>query len=468
MRASVAHYMGNAALIKRCLGRPRRRELRRHATRPTSGPDSPARARGRPSSRSSKPAPSSPRRARASAPRARASCASAPSAIARTSRRRRDGWKRDRPVVPQATESPRPARAYSGAHRAFALVLMLIFLFGGGWAAISPYGRGSGRGSGRGLSLEVAALSRRLRPSAIAEGRVDQAASAAERLVLDARRAGLDPGEALRSAFPEPSRILGMLALDRDVEDFLDYASRADSIGGYYREEAGISREMRPLRSRYEAAFAAASLALSGPGAASSRAASPASGRPSRERPASLPTSPRPRTCGCRPRTSCRSRIPMPSTYFSRDVARSGDAERGPTIRALYPGIVVAAASDWSGGPGAEWRGGGLSPAAGNGVVIYDPAARVYCSVFSSERGRARDGLDRPSWRDRRPRRQFGHERPQDGPRGACSYRDIRRGAGSAALLLRDPGIAARNRTLENPSGRRMLIESALPDEEVP
>lgn len=60
-----------------------------------------------------------------------------------------------------------------------------------------------------------------------------------------------------------------------------------------------------------------------------------------------------------------------------------GSVEKGPTIRSMSPGLVVAAADDWVGGEGAaKYRRGGLTPRAGNGAVIYDPEARRYYTYF--------------------------------------------------------------------------------------
>lgn len=60
-----------------------------------------------------------------------------------------------------------------------------------------------------------------------------------------------------------------------------------------------------------------------------------------------------------------------------------GSAEKGPAIRSMSPGLVVAAADDWVGGEGAaKYRRGGLTPRAGNGAVIYDPGTRRYYTYF--------------------------------------------------------------------------------------
>ncbi|MGA2546394.1 MAG: M23 family metallopeptidase [Rectinemataceae bacterium] len=223
-------------------------------------------------------------------------------------------------------------RAYSPLYRGCALVVLLIFFFGGGWAVFSP----------------------------------------AER----AHAIGAYTREAISANLPEARKILGMLALDRDIEDFREYADRRDAAGNYYREEAGISLEMRPLRGRYEKAFASAYAALSG-----TIAVNAAIGLgPGKRKP---PYIAGPEEVWFPLKSDLHLSHPYALDVFFQHVYKNGEAEKGPRIRTLYPGIVVAAASDWTGGQGAaEYRSGGLSPASGNGVVIYDPASRLYCSYF--------------------------------------------------------------------------------------
>jgi len=68
---------------------------------------------------------------------------------------------------------------------------------------------------------------------------------------------------------------------------------------------------------------------------------------------------------------------------FFTSVRRHGAEEKGPVIRSMSSGVVVSAAGDWSGGDKPSlYRGGGLSPKAGNGVVVYDPDARRYYAYF--------------------------------------------------------------------------------------
>jgi len=68
---------------------------------------------------------------------------------------------------------------------------------------------------------------------------------------------------------------------------------------------------------------------------------------------------------------------------FFTNFKRKGVVETGPRIYTMSRGIVVSAAGDWRGGDRAStYRSGGLSPKAGNGVVIYDPDTRRYYAYF--------------------------------------------------------------------------------------
>lgn len=265
-------------------------------------------------------------------------------------------------------------RPYSLSYKALSIVVIFILLFGGGWAAVGP-GGGTESGTDR-ARLELEDLGRKLEPPSLERIKDEEAADAAAALVDAARLGGIDPREALAAAFPPPRGILAMLSLDRDVDDYVEYGTRDDVAGDYYRGEAELSQVMRPLRSRYEAAFGAAYYALSGRVKGETIAALGSDGR-------KRPYIASPDDVWLPPRSDLKFSHPYALDVFFFHVDRSGEAERGPVIRALYPGIVVASASDWSGGQGiATWKGGGLSPAAGNGLIVYDPATRRYCSYF--------------------------------------------------------------------------------------
>jgi murein DD-endopeptidase MepM/ murein hydrolase activator NlpD len=68
---------------------------------------------------------------------------------------------------------------------------------------------------------------------------------------------------------------------------------------------------------------------------------------------------------------------------FFTSVKRHGAAETGPVIRSMSSGIVVASSDDWKGGDKpSNYRSGGLSPKAGNGVIVYNPIQRRYYAYF--------------------------------------------------------------------------------------
>jgi len=64
-------------------------------------------------------------------------------------------------------------------------------------------------------------------------------------------------------------------------------------------------------------------------------------------------------------------------------VKRKGAEEIGPTVRSMSYGIVVAAETRWTGGSTeASYVSGGLSPRAGNGVIVYSPDEGRFYSYF--------------------------------------------------------------------------------------
>ncbi len=68
---------------------------------------------------------------------------------------------------------------------------------------------------------------------------------------------------------------------------------------------------------------------------------------------------------------------------FFTKVRRKGAEEIGPVIRSMSSGIVVAASGDWNGSDRAsQYRSGGLSPKAGNGVIVFSPELGSYFVYF--------------------------------------------------------------------------------------
>lgn len=78
---------------------------------------------------------------------------------------------------------------------------------------------------------------------------------------------------------------------------------------------------------------------------------------------------------------------------FFRSVKRQGVVETGPPVRSMTRGIVVAAADGWNGGDRPLlYRGGGLSPKAGNGAIVYCPDDGRYYAYFHLSSMQVRSG----------------------------------------------------------------------------
>lgn len=68
---------------------------------------------------------------------------------------------------------------------------------------------------------------------------------------------------------------------------------------------------------------------------------------------------------------------------FFTEIKRDGASEIGPEIFSIGRGIVVASGNDWEGGDTlASYKGGGLSPKSGNGLIIYSPDDGYYYAYF--------------------------------------------------------------------------------------
>jgi murein DD-endopeptidase MepM/ murein hydrolase activator NlpD len=210
-----------------------------------------------------------------------------------------------------------------------------------------------------------------LRTAVADPGRSAQIPPLAFDLAASARREGLSQAAVFRAVFPRPESILSMLALDRDVDDFNEAGEGEGAAAAHYRRAADAALVFRPLRSNYSLLFSEAWRLESKAPAAPARTGLD--------------------LADLAPKGSFLSPIikelayshPYALDIFFRTVTRRGKAEFGPPISALEEGIVVAASGNWRGGAGASaWKGGGLSPSAGNGVVIYAPSSARYYSYF--------------------------------------------------------------------------------------
>jgi murein DD-endopeptidase MepM/ murein hydrolase activator NlpD len=215
-----------------------------------------------------------------------------------------------------------------------------------------------------------------LAPSKLSASDPESAEKAAVEIVRAAMNNKGKRGEKnIEAAFPSGREIMALLALDRDIEDYRAHSTLKGATGRYYREQIQLCLGIRPLRTVYERAFAAAQAELSG-GKTEEPAMSP------RKLALYLAKAPSPFTKAdywFASKSELKYAHPYALDVFFKRFTRENGAHTGPKIRALYPGIVVAAAGDWEGGAGAaSYIRGGLSPAAGNGVVVFDRITRRY------------------------------------------------------------------------------------------
>ncbi len=246
-------------------------------------------------------------------------------------------------------------------------------------------GRGSGdapaprRSGGQPLAAALAAL---ILLAAGAWALLGSAAAGGDVLGEDAEAAAATAPAASRArpstperGFPEAREVMALIALDRDVDDYRAHSAVKGPAGIYYKRQVELCLSMRPLRAKYELAFAEAQSARSGK-AADSR---PISGTKLASYLAKAPSPFAKSDFWFTPKERLKHAHPYALDVFFKSFRRENGRHIGPKIRALYSGIVVAAAGDWKGGPGAaSYTGGGLSPAAGNGVVVFDRASRRY------------------------------------------------------------------------------------------
>jgi len=187
------------------------------------------------------------------------------------------------------------------------------------------------------------------------------------------------PEEYAASFFPSPSEILAMLARDRDVDDYLENAAEKGPAGAYYQAVADMVPSMKPLRGNYEMFFAGAYGALREMG----RLKVPAQAYADSTLYKSGVTLPR---LSSKPRTQDYDY----SHTFALDIFLDNvgtlpfsSLEKGPIVFSLTDAIVIATNSSWMGGEDlTSYRSGGITPKAGNGVILYSPAKRKYYLYF--------------------------------------------------------------------------------------
>jgi murein DD-endopeptidase MepM/ murein hydrolase activator NlpD len=280
---------------------------------------------------------------------------------------------------------------YSGGSSQGVKVTAVILILATAAAASRGLGPAAPPGP-RGAAADSEALEAVLSAAASTPGRASEIPVLSATLSTSARMEGLSAGESFARSFPPSQSVLAMLALDRDVDDFREAGEGEGLSAAHYRRAAAEAERLRPLRDNYTALYAAAwgeLVADRSGGGLSARdttvARNTTVARDTTVATAALKASDlAPRAeLEPPPRRDLAYSHPYALDIFFTKVEKRGEAERGPAIGALEGGIVVAAAGDWRGGAGLDsYRGGGLSPSSGNGVVIYSPGSGRYYSYF--------------------------------------------------------------------------------------
>lgn len=181
------------------------------------------------------------------------------------------------------------------------------------------------------------------------------------------QRNNLDPSQALASLLPDRAWFQARLILPRDEPTLRDDSRVQGPYGEEYRQIIEKLPEVRQYGGLMARTLDRLWLDLGGQELTKGGLVSPLKPRdrwipPERSLPASH-----------------RYALDVFFTWLERD----GAVEHGPEILSISRGIVVAAAADWQGGDRPSlYQGGGLSPKAGNGVIVYDPEQRRYYAYF--------------------------------------------------------------------------------------
>ncbi len=183
---------------------------------------------------------------------------------------------------------------------------------------------------------------------------------------------GIPPWLTVADYLPSPSETVAMLARDKDVDDFAESSDAGGQAGERYGKVVELVPAMRPLRASYVAFLGQVHRSM-----VENSVATPSDGEIHGISLKGESSPPRKRDMDL-------SHTYALDIFFSsvREVGPSG-LEIGPDILSASAGIVVAVSSDWNGGPGIEaYRRGGISPNAGNGVIVFDPSSGLFFCYF--------------------------------------------------------------------------------------
>ncbi|MGB4587586.1 MAG: M23 family metallopeptidase [Rectinemataceae bacterium] len=198
-------------------------------------------------------------------------------------------------------------------------------------------------------------------------------------LVTRALSENRKPEHYASSTFPTASETLAMLARDRDVDDYLENAAGKGPAGDYYQTVVDLVPSMKPLRAIYEKLFQGVYEAVR----ENDRLKVPAKVYADAELYKGGITLP---GLSSKPR----ERDYDYSHTFALDIFLKevdllpfSTLQKGPVLFSVADAIVVATESSWKGGEElATYRSGGITPKAGNGVILYSPSKHKYYLYF--------------------------------------------------------------------------------------
>jgi murein DD-endopeptidase MepM/ murein hydrolase activator NlpD len=206
-------------------------------------------------------------------------------------------------------------------------------------------------------------LAHDLSPESLAGVGADDAGRRAMAWARAVEASGADPVAALGELLPPTAWFQARIIGKRDEPDLRSDARIASAYGRAYADILAVLDQAREAAPALEAAIETI-WHDSGAGSDSPHDLSPVLARSDRWIPG---------------RSALKYSHQYALDVFFTSVKRHGAAETGPAINSISSGIVVSTADDWDGGDKPSlYRSGGLSPNAGNGVIVYDPERRRY------------------------------------------------------------------------------------------
>ncbi len=235
----------------------------------------------------------------------------------------------------------------------------------------SPDGQAARDGGGRAEGAEpadpLAASVLASRPE-LAKLTIEETQAAAAAFFAEALARGLTGPEAFSLLMPDADYYMARLSDEDTRAAIVDLADDRSPAGRRYTRIAGLIPEVDETASRYEAIADAywASEYNAKRGAASKKVP------PLPRSEAVVPT-----------KKSLRYAHQDALDVFFANVTRKGAEEIGPTVKSMTDGVVMASYDGWIGTDTHDgYVSGGVSPKAGNGVIVYQPDEKKYYLYF--------------------------------------------------------------------------------------